>query len=135
VFNSGGKVPDGGGIYLPSTQGTSFADGAVVRGNVVHDAGGVGIYPDVGANWVTIKHNVLFGQGNAVSGVKPRSIRLAHNYWDDGEPYWWPKNTLTAGIKLEGNTLARADPVAACRANAACADILVAAGPQDDDSQ
>ena len=131
VFDAVGEVPDGGGIYLPFAQGTSFADGAVVRGNVVHDAGGVGIYPDVGADWVTVEHNVLFGQDNAVSGVEPKKIMVANNYWDDAKPYWWPEDTPTAGITLAGNTLLpRADPMAACRADAACADILAAAGPR-----
>jgi hypothetical protein len=132
VFDSGGVVPDGGGIYLPSAQGTSFANGAVVRGNVIHDSGGVGIYPDVGADWVTVEHNVLFGQDNAVSGVKPRSLVLAHNYWDDDTPHWWPKDTPEDGIAFVGNVrLPRADPVAACRADTACAGILAGAGRRD----
>jgi Right handed beta helix region len=131
VFNSGSVVPDGGGIYLPFAQGTSFADGAVVQGNVVHDAGGVGVYPDVGADWVTVEHNVLFGQKNAVSGVEPRRIIVADNYWDDGTPFWWPKEAPTNGITLAGNTLLpRAHPSAACRTNADCADILATAGPR-----
>ena len=132
VFNAVREVPDGGGIYLPFAQGTSFDDGAVVRGNVVHDTGSVGIYPDVGADWVTLKHNVLYDQDNSLSGVEPRRITVADNYWDDDEPYWWPEDSPTDGVTLVGNTLLpHADPVAACRANADCAYILATAGPRD----
>jgi hypothetical protein len=125
------EVPDGGGIYLPFAQGTSFDDGAVVRGNVVRDAGAVGIYPDVGADWVTVEHNVLFGSENAVSGVEPRRIRVAGNYWDDAEPFWWPEDTPTEGVTLVGNVLLpHADSASACRADPACAEILSSAGPR-----
>ena len=131
VFNAVREVRDGGGIYLPSAQGTSFDDGALVSGNVVHHAGGTGIYPDVGADWVTLERNVLYGSDDAVSGVQPRRIRIANNYWDDSKPLWWPKDTPTDGIALVGNTLLpRADPAAACRGDATCADILAAAGPR-----
>ena len=61
--------PAGAALQLPGVQGTSFDHGAVVRGNVIHDAGGVGIYPDVGADWVTVQHNVVFNQYNALSSV------------------------------------------------------------------
>jgi hypothetical protein len=131
VFHTGGVVPDGGGIYLPFAQGRSFDDGAVVRGNVVHDAGAVGIYADVGADRVTVEHNLLYGEDHALSGVKPRRIAVAHNYWDDDMPFWWPRDTPKNGITLAGNTLLpRAHPVAACRADAGCARILAAAGPR-----
>jgi Right handed beta helix region len=129
VFDAVREVPDGGGIYLPGAQGTSFEDGAVVRGNVVHHAGGTGIYPDVGADWVTLDGNVLYGSDNAVSGVEPKRIRIAGSFWDDDEPFWWPEDTPTGGIALAGNTrLPRSRPAAACRADAACAGILAAAG-------
>ena len=129
VFNAVRTVPDGGGIYLPFAQGTSFADGAVVRRNVVHHAGGTGIYPDVGADWVTLQRNVLYGSDNAVSGVEPKRIRIANNFWDDDKPFWWPEDTPTDGVTLVGNTLLpRANPAASCRADTACAEILVTAG-------
>jgi len=129
VFNAVRTVPDGGGIYLPFAQGTSFDDGAVVRGNVVHHAGGTGIYPDVGADWVTLEHNVLFGSDDAVSGVQPKRIRIASNHWDDDKPFWWPNDTPTDGITLAGNTrLPRRDPAASCRVDAACAAVLHTAG-------
>ncbi len=113
----------------PVRQGTSFDDGAVVRGNVVHHAGGAGLYPDVGADWVTLERNVLHGSDDAVAGVEPKRIRIANNYWDDGKPFWWPKNTPTGGITLTGNTLLPgSDPAASCRADAACADVLRSAG-------
>jgi hypothetical protein len=129
VFNAVRTVPDGGGIYLPFAQGTSFDDGAVVRGNVVHHAGGTGIYPDVGADRVTLERNVLYGSDDAVAGVQPKRIRIANNYWDDDKPFWWPKDTPTDGITLVGNTLLpHANPAASCGADAACAEILVSAG-------
>lgn len=132
VFDAVSKVPDGGGIYLPSTQGTSFANGAVVRENVVRDSGGVGIYTDVGADWVTLERNVIHGMDSAVSGVQPRRIQLIDNYWDDDEPYWWPEDTPTEGVRLAGNTLLQwADPLAACRAETDCARILAGAGLRD----
>jgi hypothetical protein len=131
VYDAVRVIPDGGGIYLPFAQGTSFGDGAVVRGNVVHDTGAVGIYPDVHASWVTLERNVIYGNDNAVSGVEPRMLRVSENYWDDGRPYWWPVDAPTQGVALAGNTLLpRADPVGACRASAACAGILAAAGPR-----
>ncbi|MGP3969423.1 right-handed parallel beta-helix repeat-containing protein [Streptomyces sp. 6N223] len=133
VFDAVTEVPDGGGIYLPFAQGTSFDDGAVVRGNVVHHATGVGLYPDVGADWVALERNVLYGSEYAVSGVEPGRITIADNYWDNGEPYWWPEDTPTDGVTLTGNTLLpRADAAAeaACRADPACAGILADAGPR-----
>jgi Right handed beta helix region len=129
VFNAVRAVPDGGGIYLPSAQGSSFEDGAVVRRNVVHHAGGTGIYPDVGADWVTLEGNVLYGSAEAVSGVEPKRIRIAGNHWDDDTPFWFPEDTPTDGIALAGNTLLPGSgPAAACRADAACAGIVAAAG-------
>jgi Right handed beta helix region len=131
VFNAVGQVPDGGGIYLPFVQGTSFDDGAVVRGNVVHDAGDVGIYPDVGADWVTLERNVLHGSKDAVAGVEPKRIMLSDNYWDDDKPFWWPKSTPRDGIELADNTLLpRGDLLADCRADEACAQIIANAGPR-----
>jgi hypothetical protein len=94
VFNAVRAVPDGGGIYLPFAQGTSFGDGAAVRGNVVHHAGDTGIYPDVGADWVTLERNVLYGNTDAVSGVEPKRIRIAERarlFYEDtlgGPPRW-----------------------------------------------
>lgn len=129
VFNAVRRVPDGGGIYLPFAQGTSFDNGAVVRGNVVHHAGDTGIYPDVGADWVTLEHNVLYDSADAVAGVEPKRIRIANNHWDDDQPFWWPEDIPTGGITLVGNTLLpRARPVTSCRANAACAEVLATAG-------
>ena len=125
------EVPDGGGIYLPFAQGPSFGRGAVVRGNVVRDAGGVGVYPDVGADRVTVSGNVLTGSDESVSGVEPRRIVIARNYWDDAQPYWWPEDTPTNGVVIAGNTpLPRAHPLSGCREQSACAAILDAAGPR-----
>ena len=108
---------------------SSVGSNNTVRGNVVHHAGGTGIYPDVGADWVTLERNVLYGSDDAVSGVEPKRIRIANNHWDDDKPFWWPDDTPTDGITLAGNTLlARANPASSCRADAACAGILVAAG-------
>ena len=129
VFDAVRSVPDGGGIYLPFAQGSSFDDGAVVRGNVVHHTGRNGIYPDVGADWVTLERNVLYGSEEAVAGVEPKRIRIAGNYWDDDTPFWWPEDTPTDGVALAGNTLLpRADPAASCRDDAACAAIVATAG-------
>jgi hypothetical protein len=129
VFDAVRAVPDGGGIYLPAAQGTTFANGAVVRGNVVHGAGSVGVYPDVGADRVTLEENVLYGSDSAVSGVEPKRIMIRGNYWDDGKPFWWPKDTPTDGVELVDNTLlSSTDPLEACRADDACAEILAGAG-------
>jgi hypothetical protein len=131
VFDAVRAVPDSGGIYLPFSQGTSFDDGAVVRGNVVHHTGDTGIYPDVGADWVTLERNVLYGSTDAVSGVEPKRVRIAENHWDDDKPFWYPRDTPKDGITLAGNTLLpRADPLASCRADAACAAIVATAGPR-----
>jgi Right handed beta helix region len=129
VFDAVQAVPDGGGIYLPFAQGTSFEDGALVRANVVHDAGGVGIYPDVGADHVTLERNVLYGSDDAVAGVEPKRIRILGNHWDDAKPFWWPKDTPTDGIALIANSLLpRERPAAACRAMPACAEVVAGAG-------
>lgn len=55
-------LADGGGIYLAGNQGSSFASGAVVRGNVVHDtitSCNFGLYVDYGASWVTVQGDVV----------------------------------------------------------------------------
>jgi hypothetical protein len=131
VFNAVREVPDGGGIYLPYALGTSFDDGAVVRDNVVQNAGDVGIYPDVGADWLTLERNVLYGSEDAVAGVEPRRIRIADNFWDDDKPFWWPKDTPKDGVTLEDNRLLPGtDPLAGCRDDDACADVLANAGPR-----
>jgi hypothetical protein len=125
------EVPDGGGIYLPFAQGTSFETGGIVSGNVVYDTGSVGIYPDVGADWLTVENNVIYEQVNAVSGVEPRRIILTHNYWDDDEPFWWPEDVPTPGVELVDNTLLqRSAPLESCRADIVCSEILDGAGRQ-----
>jgi hypothetical protein len=57
-------------------------------------AGDTGIYPDVGADWVTLERNVLYGNTDAVSGVEPKRIRIAERarlFYEDtlgGPPRW-----------------------------------------------
>ncbi|WP_231333741.1 right-handed parallel beta-helix repeat-containing protein [Actinomadura graeca] len=154
VFKTNLVLPDGGGIYLRGEQGTSYADGAVIRGNAVDDSKNpewnVGIYTDDSTNWVTVDRNAVYDYAAAIGGCSEvwgdrpvQNVLYRGNFWDDAVPTWvarreypgaWPTAEQECGdpakLRFEHNTLLKPDaPGQACAANAACAAILANAGP------
>ncbi|RSM78695.1 right-handed parallel beta-helix repeat-containing protein [Kibdelosporangium aridum] len=81
-------LADGGGIYIAGSQGTSHADGALIRGNVVRDTVtpyNYALYTDYGASWITVQGNVIHRNDNpAVLQVSPplEHVAFLGNYWD-----------------------------------------------------
>lgn len=102
-------LADGGGIYIAGRQGTSYADGALVRGNVVLDTVtpyNYALYTDYGAAWVTVQGNVIHRNDNSVVlEVSPPLDHVAFigNYWD-GDPGAAPESVM-----LTDNTVLSAD--------------------------
>jgi hypothetical protein len=88
VFNSVGVLADGGGINLAGTQGTSYEDGAVVSGNVIHDvltSYNFGLYTDYGTAWTKIENNIIYRADTpVVLDVTPplRNVIFKGNFWD-----------------------------------------------------
>jgi hypothetical protein len=79
-------LTDGGGIYSNGIQGTSFGDGELIEGNVVHDQAHPygAIYLDNGSQYVTVTRNLtyavphhVFQNGNLV----PNAIK-SDNFTD-----------------------------------------------------
>lgn len=66
---------DGGGIYTVGQQGTSMADGEVIKGNVISGkrrlAGGNVIYTDGGSRYVTVVANVLYDNTPGITDFGP----------------------------------------------------------------
>ncbi|ASO22839.1 hypothetical protein FHR81_005096 [Actinoalloteichus hoggarensis] len=125
-------LADGGGIYVSAPQGSSFAGGTVLRGNVIHDtitSYNFGLYTDYGAAWVTVAGNVVHrGDTPAVLTVAPplRHVAFLGNYWDD-LPMGHDDPPET--VYLAGNTvLPKEDFEAALAADPAGADIIASAG-------
>nr|WP_042179634.1 right-handed parallel beta-helix repeat-containing protein [Kibdelosporangium sp. MJ126-NF4]CEL13930.1 hypothetical protein [Kibdelosporangium sp. MJ126-NF4]CTQ88298.1 hypothetical protein [Kibdelosporangium sp. MJ126-NF4] len=103
-------LADGGGIYIAGTQGSSYADGALIRGNVVRDTVtpyNFALYTDYGAAWVTVQGNVIHRNDKpAVLEVSPPLDHVAFvgNFWD-ADP-----GTAPTTVSLADNTvLAEAD--------------------------
>lgn len=42
-----------------------------------------GIYTDVGANFITLRENVIYNNHQSWGGVAPKRMRFNHNFWDD----------------------------------------------------
>ncbi|MGC9538386.1 right-handed parallel beta-helix repeat-containing protein [Streptomyces sp. UG1] len=154
VFATNPLLPDGGGIYLRGEQGTSYADGAVVSGNVVTDSAygdwNVGIYTDDSSRWITVRDNAVHGYRASIGGCSEdwgdrpvRNVRFRGNFWDDTVPDWLPRRDYPGGwppapdcgdpkdLEFKGNTLLRpAGPAEDCASRPACAAIVDRAGPQ-----
>lgn len=134
VFNTMKVLADGGGIYVTSNQGASYASGTLVRGNVIRDtmtSYNFGLYTDYGATWVTVQGNVVYrGDTPVVLHVSPplENVAFIGNFWDaDPDRYDQPPEKLTVG----GNTrLPRDGFEDALAAILASADIVSAAGLQ-----
>ncbi|MCO1660311.1 right-handed parallel beta-helix repeat-containing protein [Pseudonocardia humida] len=132
VERSMGVLMDGGGIYLSAPQGSSFAGGAVVRGNVIRDvltSYNFGLYTDYGAAWITVIGNVVCRADTPIVlqvGPPLENVAFIGNFWDvrpDG--YDDPPKTVT----VAGNTvLPRETFDEAIKAAPAAADILARAG-------
>ncbi|MEV0699786.1 right-handed parallel beta-helix repeat-containing protein [Saccharopolyspora sp. NPDC050389] len=118
-------LADGGGIYVSGSQGTSHADGALIRGNVVRDtitSYNFGLYTDYGAAWVTVQGNVVHrADSPVVMEVSPplEHVAFIGNFWDadPGEP--------PEGVTLADNTTLPADAFAD---DPSVAGIMTAAG-------
>ncbi|EMD23762.1 right-handed parallel beta-helix repeat-containing protein [Amycolatopsis azurea] len=132
VERSMGKLMDGGGIYLSAPQGSSFAGGAMVRGNVIRDvltSYNFGLYADYGAAWVTVLGNIVHRADTPIVlqvGPPLENVAFVGNFWDvrpDG--YDDPPKSVT----VAANTLLPKETFeATIRADPAGADILARAG-------
>jgi hypothetical protein len=118
-------LADGGGIYLAGSQGSSHANGALVRGNVVRDTitpYNFALYTDYGAAWITVQGNVIHRNDKpVVLEVSPPLDHVAFigNFWD-ADPGGQP-NTVT----LADNAVLSEESFAT---DASVADIVAAAG-------
>ncbi|KZB85962.1 right-handed parallel beta-helix repeat-containing protein [Amycolatopsis regifaucium] len=132
IERSMGKLMDGGGIYLSAPQGSSFASGAVVRGNVIRDvltSYNFGLYADYGAAWITVIGNIVHRADTPIVlhvGPPMENVAFIGNFWDalpDG--YDNAPKTVT----VAGNTVLPKETFEeALDADPAGADILARAG-------
>jgi hypothetical protein len=152
-------LDDGGGIYLRGEQGSSYADGGIVRDNAVSDSRNgfwrVGIYTDDSTNRLTVVHNAVYNYVASIGGCSEewgnrpvQNIRYVGNYWDDAVPDWVPRRSYPGAwvpadtqhpedgcgnphdLHFAGNSLLEpASPAQACASNPGCALILRFAGP------
>jgi hypothetical protein len=144
VHDTNNEVFDGGGIYVNDVQGTSSEGGTLVRDNLVHDVRNpdqtdpeIGapnaIYIDWYTDFVTVEHNVIYDNLNAMGGVYPKHVHIDANFLDDDEFVWYRKpgapDLITIGDR---NTLLTGDPMQACRDDQECASIVAAAGLEAD---
>lgn len=132
IERSMGKLMDGGGIYLSAPQGSSFAGGATVRGNVIRDvltSYNFGLYTDYGAAWITVTGNIVHRADTPIVlqvGPPMENVAFIGNFWDvQPGGYDDPPKTVT----VAGNTLLPKENFEeAVMADPAGADILARAG-------
>ncbi len=130
VERSMGKLMDGGGIYLSAPQGSSFAGGAVVRGNVIRDvltSYNFGLYTDYGAAWITIVGNIVHGADTPIVlqvGPPLENVAFLGNFWDVQPDGGAPETVTVAGNTL----LSKENFDKEVQADPAGADILARAG-------
>lgn len=130
VFDALNVLHDGGGIYITGPQGSTWENGSLTEGNVVHDAPYIGIYTDFFTTFNTVRRNVSYDVTYSSGGYCPISVRFESNFWDNENIAYaddcappWPE------VSYEDNTvLDSADPEADCRATPDCAAILDDAG-------
>jgi len=109
VFDAMQVLHDGGGIYVSGTQGSSYATGATVRGNVVHGLNGdisQALYPDFGPKWITWEDNVTYDNWEdfgVCASPSPEDVQYVDNFWDDDEPFDYCGGST--GVSFSGNTL------------------------------
>ena len=106
VLRTNRLLSDGGGIYLRGEQGTSYADGAVISGNVVTESKftpewNVGIYTDDSTNRMTIDRNVVYDYVASIGGCSEewgnrpvQNVRYRGNFWDDAVPSWLERRSF-----------------------------------------
>jgi hypothetical protein len=140
---------DGGGIYIRGAQGTSYADGLLLSGNVVTGARleqeaifNAGIYTDDTTNWITVRGNVIYDYLASIGGCDEQGapvdqVRFEGNFWDGAVPAWVDRLHIPGGwpcgaphhVSFQKNTaLPASDPERVCQAETACAAILADAG-------
>lgn len=132
VERSMNALMDGGGIYLSAPQGSSFASGAVVRGNVIRDvltSYNFGLYADYGAAWITVIGNIVCRADTPIVlqvGPPLENVAFLGNFWDvQPAGYDDPPKTVT----VAGNTVLPKETFdEAIQADPAAADILARAG-------
>jgi hypothetical protein len=137
VFDVMKVLADGGGIYLTSPQGSSFADGAVISGNLVHDVirnVNIGLYTDYGNAWVRVEDNVVYRTDYTFGGCSIPTLHdllITGNFIDEdtrvfGGPYC---GEVGENVVVADNTvLGIEQPEQACAAIAACSAIVADAG-------
>lgn len=92
---------DGGAIYTTGAQGTSAANGLVIRGNTAYGkrpgAGGNVFYTDGGSRWITLTGNVSYDNpiGNADFGPPPRP----------GDPLPYPSEPSAGNLAPYGSEI------------------------------
>ncbi len=140
VFDTLNAMADGGGIYTVAAQGTSWATGAVVRGNLTYDNygvplfggenGGIGLYTDDESDYVALRDNFTYGNGfNAFGGCLPTGhLRLTDNFWDNPEPGWACSEVAETVVVKDNTLVSEAEPEEACAGIPACASIMENAG-------
>ncbi|MFE0147575.1 right-handed parallel beta-helix repeat-containing protein [Nonomuraea sp. NPDC059007] len=118
-------LADGGGLYVSGPQGSSYASGALIRGNVIKDTitpYNYGLYTDYGAAWVTVQGNVVHRADNpVVLEVSPplEHVAFIGNFWD-ADPGQPPKSVTLSDNTVLGEGALESDP--------AVADIVAGAG-------
>jgi Right handed beta helix region len=131
IFRTMLALRDGGGIFTASHQGTSFEDGTVVSGNVVHDIAtspdpgaassnglrpedigedsAIGLYADDDANFIVWRENVVYRvAGTAISGCPLHNVFTRNFLEDTEEPeFWCTRGALH--VDFDHNTVLRGD--------------------------
>ena len=141
IYDVAQVLMDGGAIYTSGSQGPSWGAGGFIEGNDVHGAlnprmekadpqrkvgAPNGIYTDVGADFITLRENVIYDNHQSWGGVMPKRMRFNHNFWDDDKLIFYGSRR---GLRIKANTLLpRTHARARCKRVAACRGILGGAG-------
>jgi hypothetical protein len=143
ISNTLTHLDDGGGIYFAGETAPSWAEQAIVRGNLVTDGpaergNAIGIYTDWLSRHMRISQNVVYGWQRSAGGcsiIRISDLRFVGNFWDREEtPDWLAEAGEDCGAPIEriavkDNTLLPGeDPAGACAADVACAAIVAKAG-------
>ena len=130
VFDYMQILRDGGAIYTNGRQGPSFAEGALIAGNWIHDAANPynAVYNDESARFVTITQNVLHNNVYDWGSCRPLgNLTFTDNFWQTGRDHLGCRRFFPEPMTITGNTLI-ASGVDDCRRNARCTAIIEGAG-------